>query len=63
MLNNFLSLLALLGPNLLGIYLSVNPAISLAPFLTIDKANTLMSLPTMHPLTVFLFLSPDLLGL
>ena len=61
--NNFLSLEALLGPNLLGFGLSVKLGISAAPFLTMTTDKTLISGPTMQPLTVFLFLSPSVLGL
>lgn len=62
-LNNFLILLALFGPNLLGFETSVSPGISLAPLWVMVKKIALMSFPTMHPLTVFLFISPVLLGL
>ena len=61
--NNLLSLVSLLGPNLLGTWTSVTPASSASPFLTIAKARTLMSCPTMHPLIDFRFLSPVLRGL
>jgi len=54
---------ALLGPNLLGFGLSVKLGISAAPFLTMTTDKTLISGPTMQPLTVFLFLSPSVLGL
>lgn len=62
-LNNFLMLLALFGPNLLGVLASVNPGISLSPFWVMVRKRALISFPTIHPLTVFLFLSPVLLGL
>lgn len=39
------------------------PAMGDSPVLTIARAMTLRSGPTMHPLTDFLFLSPLLLGL
>lgn len=63
MLYNFLIPVTLLGPNLLGLVVSVNPGISLSPFLTKTKERALMSGPTMHPLTDFLLLYPVLLGL
>jgi len=55
--------LALLGPNLLGTVASVNPGIYCSPFLTIVTDKDLISGPTMHPLTDFLFLYPVLLAL
>jgi len=55
-------LLALFGPSFLGRLVSVTPAISYSPFLTICKARTLMSGPTIHPLIDFLFLKPLLLS-
>ena len=61
--NNFLILLALFGPNLLGTEVSVKPAISFGPFYVITTNKALISAPTIQPLTVFLFLSPVLLGL
>ena len=61
--NNFLILLALLGPNLLGIFTSVNPGIGASPFLTTANYKTPISDPTIHPRTDFLFLCPSLLGL
>jgi hypothetical protein len=60
---SFLILLALFGPNLLGISTSVRPGISLSPFLEMERATTQISCPIMHPLTDFLFLSPVLLSL
>ena len=45
------------GPSLFGSTLSVNPAISSSPFLTIDRANTAKSRATIHPLTDFLLRS------
>ena len=56
-------LLALFGPNLLGLESSVNPGISASPFPVTVKNKALMSDPTIQPLTVFLFLSPVFLGL
>jgi len=56
-------LLALLGPNLLGTEVSVKPAISVSPLLTMTKNKALISAPTIQPLTVFLFFSPVLLYL
>jgi hypothetical protein len=56
-------LLALLGPNLLGTVTSVRPGISFSPFLTIVTDTDLISGPTTHPLTDFLFLYPVLLAL
>ena len=61
--NNFLILLALLGPKRLGTSKSVRPGISFSPFLAMDKAKTAISFPTIHPLIDFLLLSPVLLGL
>ena len=61
--NNFLILLALLGPNLLGTSISVSPGISFSPFLEMLKESTAISFPTMQPLIDFLRLSPVLLGL
>lgn len=62
-LNNLLILFTFLGPSLLGLALSVKSGMSFSPFLTMASEITLMSLPTIHPLTLFLFLSPVLLGL
>jgi hypothetical protein len=56
-------LLALLGPNLLGTVVSVSPGIYCSPFLTMVTETDLISGPTTHPLTDFLFLSPVLLAL
>ena len=60
---SFLILLALFGPNLLGISVSVNPGISLSPFLEIERDKTAISCPTMQPLMDVLVLSPVLLAL
>jgi len=62
-LYNFLIFEALLTCNLFGLWTVVKPSISFSPFLTIDKAKTAISGPTIAPLTDFLFLSPALLGL
>lgn len=59
---SFFILFALFGPSFLGKLVSVTPAISCSPFLTIYKASTLMSGPTMHPRMDFLFLKPLLLS-
>ena len=56
-------LLALLGPSLLGTVVSVKPGISCSPFLETVTDKDLISGPTIHPLTDFLFLSPVLLAL
>jgi hypothetical protein len=56
-------LLALLGPSLLGTVVSVKPGIYCSPFLTRRTDKDLISGPTMHPLTDFLFLYPVLLTL
>ena len=40
---SFLILLALLGPNLLGISVSVKPGISACPFLEIERDKTAIS--------------------
>ncbi len=56
-------MLALLGPSLLGTVVSVKPGIYCSPFLIRVTDKTLISGPTIHPLTVFLFLYPDLLAL
>jgi hypothetical protein len=56
-------LFALFGPNLLGTVVSVRPGIYCSPFLTIVTDNDLISGPTTHPLTDFLFLYPVLLAL
>ena len=60
---SFLILLALLGPRRLGTSKSVRPGMSFSPFLEIDKANTAISFPTIHPLIDFLLRSPVLRGL
>ena len=60
---SFLILLALFGPNLLGISVSVNPGISAYPFFEIKSDKTAISCPTMHPLIDLLLLSPVLLAL
>jgi hypothetical protein len=60
---SFLILLALLGPNLLGMSVSVSPGISDSPFLEIESERTAMSCPTMQPLMDLLLLSPVLLAL
>ena len=60
---NLLILVALFGPNLFGSTLSVNPGNSSSPCLTTLSANTDKSIATIQPLTLFLFLSPVLLGL
>merc|ERR1719470_332630 len=62
-LNSFLILLALLGPNLLGMVLSVSPGISASPFLTMAMDRTARLPSTMHPRTDFLLRSPSRLGL
>ena len=49
---------ALFGPNLFGSTRSVNPGMSPSPFLTTLSANTLRSIATIHPLTLFLLRSP-----
>merc|ERR1719350_840270 len=59
-LKRALILLALLGPNLLGMVLSVSPGISASPFLTMTVDTTDICESTMHPLTDFRFLSPFL---
>jgi len=60
--NNLLILVTLFGPTLLGSYLSENPSIGFSPSLTKERDKALISYPTMHPLTDFLFLSPFLFG-
>merc|ERR1719470_612107 len=62
-LNSFLILLALLGPSLLGMVLSVSPGISASPFLTMAMERTAKLPSTMHPRTDFLLRSPSRLGL
>merc|ERR1719516_40104 len=62
-LNSFLILLALLGPNLLGMVLSVRPGISASPFLTMAMDRTARLPSTMQPRTDFLLRSPSRLGL
>merc|ERR1719204_1949391 len=61
-LNSLRILLALLGPSLLGMVLSVNPGISASPFFTIDMAKTAKFPSTIHPRTDFLLRSPSRLG-
>ena len=55
---NLRILVALLGPNRLGIVVSVKPGMSSSPCLTMLRAKTLKSIPTMQPLTLFLLRSP-----
>ena len=54
--NNFLIFEALFGPNLLGIFKSVNPGISFSPFLTMATERTQISEPIIQPRIDFLFL-------
>merc|ERR1719319_934734 len=51
-------LLALLGPSLLGMVLSVRPGISASPFLTIAMERTAKLPSTMHPRTDLRLRSP-----
>ena len=60
---NFLIFVARFGPNLFGNTLSVNPGSSSSPCFTTLNASTAKSIATIHPLTLFLFLSPVLRGL
>jgi hypothetical protein len=53
---------ALLGPILLGLISLVNPGIYFYPFLTTVQESILISGPTIHPRTDFLFLYPVLLA-
>merc|ERR1719348_2810888 len=62
-LNSFLILLALLGPSLLGMVLSVSPGISASPFLTMAKLRTAKLPSTMQPRTDLRLRSPLRLGL
>ena len=62
-LKNLRIFVALLGPNRFACSVSVNPGISPSPCFTTASASTLKSIPTIHPLTLFLLRSPVLLGL
>merc|ERR1719352_1936832 len=61
--NSLRILLALLGPSLLGMVLSVSPGISASPFFTMAMERTAKLPSTMHPRTDFLLRSPSRLGL
>ena len=51
-------LVARFGPNRFGLTVSVTPSNSCSPFFTMLNASTLRSMPTIHPLTLFLLRSP-----
>ena len=55
---NFLIFVARLGPRRFGYTVSVTPGMSLSPFLTIERASTERSMPTIQPRTDLRLRSP-----